>query len=154
MTERVFNFSPGPAVLPVSVLETARDEMLSLPGVGMSILEISHRSKAFDAILAEATESIRELLGYDDIDIVINPADLKTDVYRSSGAGGRASVVGLIRASRSSLVRRWIGFSPDCDSAAFDGSFCGSSGDSSRTAAMASYRVVSLNVRLSLTAFV
>jgi phosphoserine aminotransferase len=66
MTERVFNFSPGPAVLPVSVLETARDEMLSLPGVGMSILEISHRSKAFDAILAEATASIRELLGVPD----------------------------------------------------------------------------------------
>ncbi len=63
MTERVFNFSPGPAVLPVSVLEQARDELLSLPGVGMSILEISHRSKAFDAILAEATQSIRDLLG-------------------------------------------------------------------------------------------
>ncbi len=63
MTERVFNFSPGPAVLPVPVLEQARDEMLSLPGVGMSILEISHRSKAFDAILAEATQSIRDLLG-------------------------------------------------------------------------------------------
>jgi phosphoserine aminotransferase len=63
MTERVFNFSPGPAVLPVSVLEQVQREMLSLPGVGMSILEISHRSKAFDAILAEATQGIRDLLG-------------------------------------------------------------------------------------------
>ena len=66
MTERVFNFSPGPAVLPVPVLEQVQREMLSLPGVGMSILEISHRSKAFDAILAEATQGIRDLLGVPD----------------------------------------------------------------------------------------
>jgi phosphoserine aminotransferase len=63
MTQRVFNFSPGPAVLPAPVLEQAREELLALPGVGMSILEISHRSNAFDAILAEATQSIRDLLG-------------------------------------------------------------------------------------------
>jgi phosphoserine aminotransferase len=63
MTERVFNFSPGPAVLPVPVLEQVQREMLALPGAGMSILEISHRSKAFDAILAEATQGIRDLLG-------------------------------------------------------------------------------------------
>src|SRR5690349_5739855 len=66
MSERVFNFSPGPAVVPVSVLEKVRDEMVCLPGVGSSILEISHRSKAFDAILAEATQSIKELLGVPD----------------------------------------------------------------------------------------
>ncbi|MCC7085297.1 MAG: 3-phosphoserine/phosphohydroxythreonine transaminase [Pirellulales bacterium] len=63
MIDRVFNFSPGPAVLPLPVLQQAQREMLSLPGVGSSILEISHRSKAFDAILAEATEGIRGLLG-------------------------------------------------------------------------------------------
>src|SRR4051812_34621407 len=63
MADRVFNFSPGPAVLPLPVLEQARDELLALPGTGMSILEISHRSKAFDAILDEATEGIRDLLG-------------------------------------------------------------------------------------------
>ena len=50
MTERIFNFSAGPAVLPVPVLEQARDEMLSLPGVGMSVMEISHRSQTFDEI--------------------------------------------------------------------------------------------------------
>ena len=66
MTERVFNFSPGPAVLPVPVLAQAQHELLALPGVGMSILEISHRSKAFDAILAEATDGIRDLLGVPD----------------------------------------------------------------------------------------
>jgi phosphoserine aminotransferase len=62
MDERVFNFSPGPAVLPVPVLQHAQRELTALPGVGMSILEISHRSKAFDAILDEATQGIRELL--------------------------------------------------------------------------------------------
>ncbi|HEY2826742.1 MAG TPA: 3-phosphoserine/phosphohydroxythreonine transaminase, partial [Pirellulales bacterium] len=63
MPDRVFNFSPGPAVLPLSVLQQAQQELVSLPGVGMSILEISHRSEAFDAILAEATQSLRDLLG-------------------------------------------------------------------------------------------
>ncbi len=63
MPERVFNFSPGPAVLPLPVLEQARDEMLALPGVGMSVLEISHRSPAFDRILEETIASLRELLG-------------------------------------------------------------------------------------------
>ena len=51
MTERIFNFSAGPAVLPVAVLEEAQRDMLSLPGVGMSVMEISHRSKTFDEII-------------------------------------------------------------------------------------------------------
>src|SRR5215475_2294325 len=63
MPDRVFNFSPGPAVLPLPVLEHAQRELIELPGVGMSVLEISHRSKAFDAILAEATQGLRDLLG-------------------------------------------------------------------------------------------
>ncbi|MFM1904529.1 MAG: Phosphoserine aminotransferase [Planctomycetota bacterium] len=71
MPERVFNFSPGPAVLPLPVLEQARDEMLALPGVGMSVLEISHRSPAFDRILEETIAGLRELLGVgDDHEIV------------------------------------------------------------------------------------
>ncbi len=63
MTERIFNFSAGPAVLPVSVLERAREEMLSLPGVGMSVMEISHRSKTFQAIIDGAEAGLRGLLG-------------------------------------------------------------------------------------------
>ncbi len=63
MTERIFNFSAGPAVLPVPVLERAREEMLSLPGVGMSVMEISHRSKTFQAIIDGAEQGLRELLG-------------------------------------------------------------------------------------------
>lgn len=62
MTRRVFNFSSGPAVLPVPVLEKARDEMLSLKGIGMSVMEISHRSGHFEAILTSAEQGIRELL--------------------------------------------------------------------------------------------
>ena len=63
MTERIFNFSAGPAVLPVPVLERAREEMLSLPGVGMSVMEISHRSKTFDRIISGAESGLRELMG-------------------------------------------------------------------------------------------
>ncbi len=63
MTERIFNFSAGPAVLPVPVLEEAREELLSLPGVGMSVMEISHRSKTFDEIIGGAEQGLRELMG-------------------------------------------------------------------------------------------
>ena len=64
--ERVFNFSPGPAVLPLPVLQQIQRDLLSLPGVGSSVLEISHRSPAFDAILAEAEANLRELLAVPD----------------------------------------------------------------------------------------
>jgi phosphoserine aminotransferase len=63
MTERIHNFSAGPAVLPVPVLEQAQREMLSLPGIGMSVMEISHRSKPFDEIINSADAGLRELLG-------------------------------------------------------------------------------------------
>ncbi|MFL6230648.1 MAG: 3-phosphoserine/phosphohydroxythreonine transaminase [Pyrinomonadaceae bacterium] len=63
MTERIYNFSAGPAVLPVPVLEQAQREMMSLPGVGMSVMEISHRSKPFDEIIHGAESGLRELMG-------------------------------------------------------------------------------------------
>src|SRR3982751_1941092 len=62
LTERIYNFSSGPSMLPLPVLEKARDEMLSLNGIGMSVLEISHRSPEFEAILESAKEGIRDLL--------------------------------------------------------------------------------------------
>ena len=62
MTERIFNFSAGPAVIPVPVLEEAQRDMLALPGVGMSVMEISHRSKTFDEIISGADAGLRELL--------------------------------------------------------------------------------------------
>src|SRR3954447_3741302 len=58
---RVHNFAAGPAVLPLPVLEQIQRDLISLPGVGMSILEISHRSATFEAILAEAEADIRTL---------------------------------------------------------------------------------------------
>lgn len=62
VADRVFNFSPGPAVLPLSVLQKIQAEMLALPGAGASILEISHRSKAFISILDQTKASLRRLL--------------------------------------------------------------------------------------------
>jgi phosphoserine aminotransferase len=66
MTERIHNFSAGPAILPVPVLEEAQRDMLSLPGVGMSVMEISHRSKTFDEIINRAESDLRRLLGIPD----------------------------------------------------------------------------------------
>ena len=66
MTERIYNFSAGPAVLPLTVLEEAQRDLLALPGVGMSVVEISHRSKAFDEIILGAEADIRKLAGVPD----------------------------------------------------------------------------------------
>ncbi len=60
--QRVFNFSPGPAVLPLPVLEQAQRDLVSLPGYGMSILEMSHRAQGFLDILAQTKQLLRELL--------------------------------------------------------------------------------------------
>ena len=60
---RVFNFSAGPAVLPVEVLERAREEMLDWRGAGMSVMEMSHRGKAFISIAEQAEADLRRLLG-------------------------------------------------------------------------------------------
>ena len=62
-TNRVFNFSSGPAVLPLPVLEEAQRDLVALPGVGMSILEVSHRSKVFESVLAQTEADIRTLGG-------------------------------------------------------------------------------------------
>jgi phosphoserine aminotransferase len=63
---RIFNFSAGPAVLPDEVLREAQRNLLALPGVGMSILEISHRSKPFEEILAGCEADLRRLAGIPD----------------------------------------------------------------------------------------
>jgi phosphoserine aminotransferase len=63
---RIYNFSAGPAVLPVPVLEEAQRELLNYQGVGMSVLEMSHRSKPFDAIIKQAEADLRELLSVPD----------------------------------------------------------------------------------------
>src|SRR5262245_36088946 len=63
---RVFNFAAGPAVLPVSVLEEIQRDLVAMPGVGMSILEISHRSRTFESILERAEADVRTLAGSPD----------------------------------------------------------------------------------------
>ncbi|QEG23809.1 3-phosphoserine/phosphohydroxythreonine transaminase [Mariniblastus fucicola] len=105
---RVYNFSAGPAVLPVPVLEQIRDEMLSLPGVGSSVLEISHRSKDFDKVIEDADARIRRVMNIpDDYEVlflqgggalqnVMIPANLITDSsqtadYIQTGSWGKKS---------------------------------------------------------------
>jgi phosphoserine aminotransferase len=63
---RIFNFSAGPAVLPLEVLEEAQRDLLALPGVGMSILEISHRSKTFDEVIEGCEADLRKLANIPD----------------------------------------------------------------------------------------
>ena len=63
---RVYNFSAGPACLPEEVLQTAANEMLDYHGTGMSVMEMSHRSKAYDSIIKTAEQDIRDLLGIPD----------------------------------------------------------------------------------------
>jgi phosphoserine aminotransferase len=81
---RVYNFSSGPAVLPVPVLEEIQRDLLALPSVGMSILEISHRSAAFEAILARAEAEVRAIAGV--------PANYKV-LFLQGGASTQLSMV-------------------------------------------------------------
>jgi phosphoserine aminotransferase len=60
--KRVFNFNPGPAALPLEILQQAQAEMLDYKGTGMSVMEISHRSKEFEAIVSDAQNDLRDLM--------------------------------------------------------------------------------------------
>ena len=81
---RVYNFSSGPAVLPLPVLEEIQRDMMALPNVGMSILEISHRSAAFESILAMAEADVRAVAGI--------PANYKV-LFLQGGASLQFSMV-------------------------------------------------------------
>ena len=85
-TARVYNFSSGPAVLPVSVLEQIQRDLVALPGVGMSILEVSHRSAIFEQVIAKAEADLRELAGI--------PANYKV-LFLQGGASLQFSMVPL-----------------------------------------------------------
>ena len=63
---RIYNFSAGPAVLPEEVLKEAADEMLDYKGCGMSVMEMSHRSKVYDGIIKEAEKDLRDLMNIPD----------------------------------------------------------------------------------------
>ncbi len=92
---RVINFAPGPAALPLAVLEQARDEITDWRGSGMSVMEVSHRSKAFIALAGEAEADLRELLGI--------PASYKV-LFLQGGAAGQFAAVPLNLAAADSSV--------------------------------------------------
>jgi phosphoserine aminotransferase len=81
---RAFNFSPGPAVLPLEVLEKARDELLDWGGSGMSVMEISHRSQSFVEVATQAEADLRELMSI--------PANYKV-LFMQGGASAQFSLV-------------------------------------------------------------
>jgi phosphoserine aminotransferase len=83
---RVFNFAAGPAVLPLEVLEQARDQLLDWQGLGMSVMEVSHRSKAFVAVAHEAEADLRPLLAV--------PANYKV-LFLQGGATGQFDAIPL-----------------------------------------------------------
>ena len=64
--KRVYNFNAGPAALPLDVLKKAQEEMIDFNGCGMSLMEMSHRSKDFDAVIEGAEANVRELMGVSD----------------------------------------------------------------------------------------
>ena len=83
---RVFNFAAGPATLPLEVLEQARDEMTDWQGSGMSVMEVSHRSKAFVAVAQQAESDLRELMAI--------PGNYKV-LFLQGGATGQFTAIPL-----------------------------------------------------------
>jgi phosphoserine aminotransferase len=83
---RAFNFSPGPAALPLEVLEQARDEMLDWNHGGMSVMEVSHRGKAFMEIAAEAEADLRQLMSI--------PANYRV-LFMQGGASAQFAIIPL-----------------------------------------------------------
>ena len=74
---RVYNFAPGPSMLPEAALQKAAAELLDFGGTGMSVMEMSHRSKVFDDLINESQEDLRDLLSI--------PSDYKI-LYLQGGA--------------------------------------------------------------------
>ena len=92
---RVFNFAAGPATLPLEVLQQAQAEMTDWKGSGMSVMEVSHRSKAFIAVAQEAEADLRELLAI--------PANYKV-LFLQGGATGMFSAIPMNLATADSTV--------------------------------------------------
>ena len=92
---RAFNFSPGPAVLPLEVLEEARGELTDWGGSGMSVMEVSHRGKAFVEVAAQAEADLRELMSI--------PPNYKV-LFMQGGASAQFSLVPMNLASRDSTA--------------------------------------------------
>jgi len=92
---RAFNFSAGPAALPLEVLERARSELLDWRGTGASVMEVSHRSRAFMEVAQEAERDLRELLGI--------PRDYRV-LFMQGGASAQFAAIALNLAGPESAV--------------------------------------------------
>ena len=86
MGQRIFNFSAGPATLPLPVLETIQGEMLNYKDQGMSLIEMSHRSKTFDELVVGAEKLVRHIMGFSE--------DYQT-LFLQGGATGQFSALPL-----------------------------------------------------------
>ncbi|XZE54789.1 3-phosphoserine/phosphohydroxythreonine transaminase [Planctomycetaceae bacterium SH139] len=128
--QRIFNFSAGPAVLPLPVLEQARDELLCLPGAGYSLLEMSHRDKLFVEILHTAEADLRHLLEIPDdyavlflqggakLQFSMVPANLlrgtdKSADYLVTGSWSKGAFGEAVK--EGDAVKRWDGASTNFD---------------------------------------
>ncbi len=127
--QSIYNFNAGPAILPRPVLERVQQELLELPGVGMSVLEISHRSKVFEDIIDRTEAGLRELLNLPANYRVLflqGGASLQFSMVPLNllGDGGSADYIltGRATPTRSSKVkRRLMTTAPlSCDSGAVD----------------------------------
>jgi phosphoserine aminotransferase len=92
---RVFNFAAGPATLPIEVLEQVREELTDWQASGMSVMEVSHRSKSFIAVAEQAEQDLRELLAV--------PANYKV-LFLQGGATGQFAAIPLNLTQRDSAV--------------------------------------------------
>ena len=93
---RVFNFAAGPATLPLEVLEQARNEMLDWQGSGMSVMEVSHRSKAFVAVAEQAEVDLRELMAI--------PSNYRV-LFLQGGATGQFTAIPMNLATSESTTQ-------------------------------------------------
>ena len=130
---RIYNFAAGPATMPESVLEEARDEMMNYRGSGMSVMEMSHRSKMFQQIADEAEADLRELMGIPDnykvlfiqggatLQFSMLPLNLMRNgkaVYIETGAWSKKAIaearkVGEVIVAASSADKNYT-YIPDC----------------------------------------
>jgi len=127
--ERLFNFSAGPAAIPLPVLRQAQEELLSLPGCGASVMEISHRSPQFGQVMADAEQRLRRLLGMPKnyrvlfmqggsrLQFSMVPMNLLSETgpgdYLLTGAWGKNSLAEAVKAGDTNVV--WDGADTNYD---------------------------------------
>ena len=133
MYNRTYNFSAGPATMPVPVLEEIRDELLNYRGAGMGVMEMSHRSKVFQTIIDEAEQDLRDLMGIPDnykvlfiqggatLQFAMIPINLMKNgkaIYIETGAWSKKAIAeakkyGEVNVAASSKDRNYA-YIPDC----------------------------------------